>query len=104
LRIYSSNNKDIINYLIDKGIDINAKNKFGQTPLFYAVMYNHSPEIIQHFIDQGANINIKDTEGDTILGLAEARKDIMNIIKSAQIGGKLLINTRVKRKKSYINI
>jgi ankyrin repeat protein len=46
----------IAKYLIDNGLDINAVDDYGQTPLAYAAFYN-KPEIIKYLIDKGAKIN-----------------------------------------------
>ena len=46
----------IAKYLIDNGLDINAVDDYGQTPLIYAAFYN-KPKIIKYLIDKGAKIN-----------------------------------------------
>jgi ankyrin repeat protein len=53
------NFKKIIDALIAKGADINAKANFGDTPIFSAFQ----PELIKHSIDKGADVNAADNFG-----------------------------------------
>jgi len=48
--------------LIDCGANINAKDKYGMTPLFHAVI-SRSYELVKYFIKCGADINETDLEG-----------------------------------------
>ncbi|WP_341823711.1 ankyrin repeat domain-containing protein [Wolbachia endosymbiont (group A) of Agelastica alni] len=61
--------KDTYQLLLSKVIDVNAKDKYGWTPLYYAIYYNE-PEMVEFFIDKGANIDIKDNNGKTPLDVA----------------------------------
>ena len=56
--------QDILIWLIDKKLDINARNNKGQTPLNYSIIYqyNHLSDIL---LKKGANINTKDNRGRT---------------------------------------
>lgn len=53
----------IITLLLDHKADVNAKDKYGNTPLFYA----RFPVDVQTLILAGANPNIQNEEGDTPL-------------------------------------
>lgn len=71
-----------INFLLDKGCDINAKNANGETALFNAVRTNN-PEIIQLMINGGADIHERDNLGSTALHAAarwSAPKSITELI------------------------
>ena len=46
--------------LLDKGVDVNSKSSYGQTPLFFACDRGHT-EIVRLLLERGANPNVKDT-------------------------------------------
>ena len=58
---------DIINILLEKGADINAKDNYGRTPLMHAIQYGCSEEVIKILLEKGADINAKDNYGWTPL-------------------------------------
>ncbi|MGL4561218.1 MAG: ankyrin repeat domain-containing protein [Brevinema sp.] len=84
--------------LIQKGIDINALNKFGSTPLHWAVSKTNY-DLVLHLIEYGADINIADHNGNTPLHIAalitpemiglllrgSARIDLQNIHKQTPL-------------------
>jgi len=37
-----SGNVDLVRFLLEKGIDVNAKQSFGETPLHYAASHGHA--------------------------------------------------------------
>ena len=58
----------IVEYLIKKGIDINAKNKGGKTPLIlFANRQTLTLPILEILINNGAEINAVDNYGDSAL-------------------------------------
>ncbi|MCD6046295.1 MAG: ankyrin-3-like, partial [Gammaproteobacteria bacterium] len=61
--------------LLDKGADVNAKDKEGKTPLFYAVNKKDVSRA-QLLLDKGADVNAKDKEGNTPLFCAVHNKDV----------------------------
>jgi len=65
-----SANRDIIQLLLDKGADINAKDeKSGSTALHYAVRFSKR-ETAELLIARGADINARDKQGHTPLYVA----------------------------------
>ena len=52
--------------LIEKGADVNAKDKYGYTPLHLTAIYNR-PQMAQLLIKHGADVNAKDNYGNTPL-------------------------------------
>ncbi len=56
--------EDILNYLIEKGADVNAKNSMGITPLFASIhpentCFSHEINIFKKLIENGADIRTK---------------------------------------------
>ena len=55
---FAINSVENIKFLIANGADINYKNSFGLTPIFYVVEKN-DPELLKFFIYNGAKLNVK---------------------------------------------
>ena len=55
----------ITNIMLKKDININAKDTFGFTPLFYA----ENVQMAQLLLDHGANINARGLSGENVLSL-----------------------------------
>ena len=66
--------EDIITAL-EKGADINARNKNKMTALMVAAMYNNSPEVIDALVEHGADINAQNHKGNTALIFAAMMND-----------------------------
>ncbi len=62
--------KEVALVLIDRGADVNFKNKSGSTPLIEAVSKNGLEEVAFALISKGANVNDKNVDGNTPLILA----------------------------------
>ena len=58
--------RDNAKLLIEKGADVNAKDKDGWTPLMFALRYEQ-PSNAKLLIEKGANVNAKDKDGWTSL-------------------------------------
>jgi len=72
---------------LEHGININQKDKSGDTPLIYVIKYNNlvnhhnTAEYIQFLLKSGADINIKDKNGKTAFDIALKNKDkLLNIL------------------------
>lgn len=63
--------KEIIEYLVQKGADINGVDKDSYTPLHCACMGDSKPEIIKFLLNHGADYTIKTNEGNTALDLCK---------------------------------
>lgn len=59
----------IVQLLISKGADVNAKNSDGCTPLHMAAMTGYSSAIIEMLLSSGADVNSKTNDGETPLGV-----------------------------------
>jgi ankyrin repeat protein len=67
------------------GADVNAKSKFGRTPLHWATAEGHK-EVVELFIAKGADVNVKADAGDTPLDWAEDYPEIADLL--GKHGGK----------------
>ena len=82
---------DIAKFLIEKGADINAKNKYNQTALIWAA-YKGDIDMIELLIEKGANIGDKDIYGIDAL-LEATRQGRLEAVKTL-IKHKADINAR----------
>ncbi|MCH9852632.1 MAG: ankyrin repeat domain-containing protein [Alphaproteobacteria bacterium] len=75
----------IAKYLIDKGIDVNAKAGNDVTPIFIAT-YRNSPEMIKLLLKAGADVNVKSAKGISSLTFAagEGYANIVEILLKAK--------------------
>ena len=77
--------------LLNKGADVNRKNKYGTTALQQAVVMNHK-HVVKLLIEKGADVNAKNNEGNTILINAawSSSKDIIKLLieKGADVNAK----------------
>ncbi|WP_265035252.1 MULTISPECIES: ankyrin repeat domain-containing protein [unclassified Wolbachia] len=51
--------------LVNRGANVNAKDKDGKTPLHYASQSFHHLDIVKYLISKGADIDVKDNSGST---------------------------------------
>jgi len=58
------NNADMLQLLLQAGVDVNQKDKTGNTSLYDAI-FSGSPEIVRMLIDAGAMINMENNVGVT---------------------------------------
>ena len=78
---------DIINALLECGVDVNIKEESGQTALMEAAS-SHSPrclDIIKTLLDAGADVNAKDNDGWTALDFAQRNETL----KKSDVIGRL---------------
>ena len=57
----------VLPLLLQAGADVNARDRLGRTPLFYA----RSPEHAQQLLQAGADINARDDRGDTAFDVCD---------------------------------
>jgi len=68
--------------LIDKGADVNAKDKWLWTPLHYACWKNRK-ETVEFLLVKGADLNTKDEDDKTPLAVAEknGHSEILELLR-----------------------
>lgn len=64
-----------IKLLVAKGADVNAQNKYGDTPLREPVFRGYRKIVTALVAQGGADVSLKDIYGDSILDEAEKRRD-----------------------------
>jgi ankyrin repeat protein len=57
---------EVVKKMLEKGEDINQRNRYGQTPLYLAVL-NGKEEVVEYLLEEGADYNIARDNGDTPL-------------------------------------
>jgi hypothetical protein len=70
---------DCVEFLIESGVDVKAKNKIGMEVLHFAIERN-MPNMIEYLFEKGANINAIDDSGNTPLLRAIARDHVGSFI------------------------
>jgi ankyrin repeat protein len=70
--------------LIDKGVDPEPKNVWGNQNFAYWAVYHDRPKILQALLDHGANPLLKDDAGETPLSLAQkSHPDLVPMLQAA---------------------
>jgi ankyrin repeat protein len=84
-------NIEAVKQNLTEGVDVNAKEQFGMTPLHYAARSGHK-EIVELLIAEGADVNAKDGDGFTPLHPAAymGQKEIVELLiaKGADMNAK----------------
>ena len=57
----NSSTPEIVQLLIEKGAEVNARDTDGWTPLMLAAMNSSTPEIVQLLLEKGAEVNARNT-------------------------------------------
>jgi ankyrin repeat protein len=76
-----SGDTNIVQGLLNKGVDVNAKDSNGNTVLMWAAWYGRT-NIVKLLLDNGANVNAKNNFGHTTLALVK-EKDVADLLKQA---------------------
>lgn len=64
--------------LVAKGLDVNAQDKFGNTPIFYRVKDLDEPMPVKTLMESGADLNITNAKGQTVLEFMLLAKNYPN--------------------------
>jgi len=79
--LIQNNSINQIEQFIHNCADVNAKDKYGYTPLMAALWCKNNKDIIQLLLDNGARVNAIDNHNDTPLILALIKKIDKDIIQ-----------------------
>lgn len=84
--------KEMAEFLISLGADVNGEDGSGQTPLHWNIITNKPLDLIRFLIDSGADVNTKDNDGKTPLHMAVGGHNIdcvkLLIEMGADVGAK----------------
>ena len=83
-RSNQADHMDIIKLLVDKGADINAKDRFGNVPLHFAINNECSKEKVKLLLELGGNISALNHDHKTPLMIAlEKRSPLTSVLISS---------------------
>lgn len=76
----------IIRQLVDKGADVNARDKDGQTALMKAVWNSHA-DAVSILLQNGASINVNDSRGNNVINMARTKSDkkVLDVLVQAGV-------------------
>ena len=92
----------IVNEMLDKGADVNAKDKDGWTALLHATWYGNI-DVVNQLIAKGTDVNAKNNDGETALMFAyeNGYGEIVKLLKTA--GALEMVLEEAKFKQNDIN-
>ncbi|KAI1752132.1 hypothetical protein F4782DRAFT_502146 [Xylaria castorea] len=76
-------NVAVVQLLLDRGVGLESKNNYGQTPLLCAAENGHIA-VVQLLLDRGANVDSEDKWGNNPLSMAEKwnQKAVVQLLRS----------------------
>ena len=82
--VKDSDNLQIIDFLIKKGADIDAKDKYGNTPLIGNARWGRY-DYVKMFAEHSANPNLQNENGETALMISVDDEKILNLLASSNL-------------------
>jgi uncharacterized protein len=74
--------------LLKSGLNVNAQNKQGFTPLMLASLFNNK-KLVSFFLQKGANVKLQSARSETALSYAEKKghMEIVDLLRKAELVG-----------------
>ena len=91
---------DMVEFLVDNGIEVNIKDKDGNTPLIKAC-YGNNSAIVRKLLKAGAEVNVKNDKGETPITIV-ANKHGLSLVLPLLVEAGADINERNKYGKNII--
>ena len=78
--------EEMVEYMLEKGCDVNVKDDDGSTPLMEAVPQGHTA-IVELLLKAGADPDVENRHGDTPLSVAQHRKHegVVNLLTKDEL-------------------
>jgi uncharacterized protein len=78
----------VANELLKRGLNVNAQNKQGFTPLMLASLFNNR-KLVSFLLQKGANVKLQSARSETALSYAEKKghKEIVDLLRKAELVG-----------------
>ena len=86
-RLENNENPDMIKVLLEAGLNLNARDKYGYTPLLRAAWGNKNPDVIKTLLAAGADLKAKTKNGSTPLHLAAQNNENPDMIEALLAAG-----------------
>ena len=87
MRHWGTDNPDVILALLDAGANLNARNKYGGTPLHEAALGAQNPAVLTALVNAGADLNARDNNRGTPLHDAAATTRTPTVIPALAAAG-----------------
>ncbi len=71
---------EVVEALVKSGIDVEAKDKDGNTPLLVAAMHNQNLQVVEKLIGLGADINVINSDGKVAYSYAYERVNKLSVL------------------------
>ena len=72
---------EAVKSLLGQGVDVNAKEEDGWTPLHHAVFWSNNVDILKCLVSRGADVNAKNNDGETPLHFVAGRRKNVDMLK-----------------------
>jgi ankyrin repeat protein len=90
----------VVQLLVRRGADINARTKFGQTPLHQACTGCRGPSFIRELVRLGADVNLVDQFGKPPIDIAAFFEEFGTVVALTDLGARVILYNNVRHKYS----